>query len=227
MPRPPHSPPGWAQVFGRLIGSVAPGVGDAPSATEWALLNTQPLKRWAWARGGATSWITITSREDIGEYEEDKKDHTQGKSRSEHARAAWGCAPSQGLQGTLPPCTPRPPPFPPRGAKHSVELLMADLDALHSLQLKVEGTVPGALAAVGPAGVRHPEAWGLQHAEVVQQDTGETTLFVAGACAQEGGGGVRGCRGVQRGGLPARCAMGLRGCEWAAPAPPCCPCRTS
>jgi len=37
----------------------------------------------------------------------------------------------------------------------------------------------GAAVAASAAAIQ-PDAWGLQHAEVLQQDTGETTYFVAG-----------------------------------------------
>eukprot|EP00983_Pelagomonas_calceolata_P008008 261117-Pelagomonas_calceolata.AAC.4 len=39
----------------------------------------------------------------------------------------------------------------------------------------------GTEAAVAAAALQ-PEAWKMQHAEVLQQDTGETTYFVAGVC---------------------------------------------
>lgn len=42
----------------------------------------------------------------------------------------------------------------------------------------------GAAMAVSAAAIQ-PNAWGLQHAEVLQQDTGETTYFAAGPCLCE------------------------------------------
>ncbi len=117
-----------------------------------------------------------------------------------------------------------------RGTKHSVEVLLADMDCVDALELMVirGGTgagnamlrpdeVPkhgkddsaggwskfagavrtGAELAVAAAALQ-PEAWGLQHAEVLQQDTGETTYFVAG-----GGLGVGTCESGR--GCPTDC----------------------
>jgi hypothetical protein len=50
----------------------------------------------------------------------------------------------------------------------------------HGWGTKIAGAVKAGAAVAASAAAIQPDAWGLQHAEVLQQDTGETTYFVAG-----------------------------------------------
>ncbi|KAF5838846.1 hypothetical protein DUNSADRAFT_2104, partial [Dunaliella salina] len=93
-----------------------------------------------------------------------------------------------------------------RGSKHSVEVLLADMDAVDALELmiikggtgagnapqqpdeaprhaagrpvggwdKFKGAMKSGAEAAAAAAALQPEAWKVQHAEVLQQDTGET-----------------------------------------------------